>query len=79
MIFVRARERACAGGRSLGENLVSIVFARLENYGAYGPNMFAIAGAAGVAAVPVMAGGAAVPAMRSRGEGVPLIQYAHMR
>ena len=28
----------------------------------------------GAAVVPVMAGGAAVPAMRSRGESVPLIQ-----
>ena len=66
---MQAKELA-RGGRSLGENLVSIVFALLENYRALWPKYVRDRGAA----VPVMAGGAAVPAMRSRGEGVPLIQ-----
>ena len=89
MIFVRSRERICAGGRSLSENLVSTVFALLENYGVLGAKYVHGGG-------PWMghgwakyghstarqgrqhqsdrgaAGGAAVPAMRSSGEDVPL-------
>ena len=68
---MQAKELA-RGGRSLGENLVSIVFALLENYRAL--SIWAKYIRDRGAAVPVMAGGAAVPAMRSRGEGVPLIQ-----